>query len=54
MSAMESATMFEIIALMQAPVLSACSSFELSCFTAGVFFSAVYIVALSLWFAAGH
>ncbi len=51
---MESATMLEIIALLQAPVFSACSGFELSCFTAGVFFSAVYIVALSLWLAAGH
>lgn len=51
---MESATMLEIIALLQAPVLSTCSGFELSCFTAGVFFSAVYIVALSLWLAAGH
>lgn len=51
---MESATMLEIIALLQGQVLSACSGFELSCFTAGVFFSAVYIVALSLWLAAGH
>ncbi len=46
--------MLEIIAWMQAPVLSSCSAFELSCFTAGVFFSAVYLIALSLWLAAGH
>lgn len=51
---MENATMLEIIALLQAPFLSTCSGFELSCLTAGVFFLAIYIVALSLWLAAGH
>lgn len=46
--------MLESFALLQEPVFSACSDFELSCFAAGVFFSAVYIVALSLWLASGH
>lgn len=46
--------MVESLVCMLTPTFGTCTGFEMSCIGAGVFFSALYILALGLWFASNN